>query len=186
MFLSGVVQQWAKSKKIGEAMTHPIIASARRGNLEDADRLLTLDAGASMFVDDKGWTAAHYAAQLGKLPVLQRLHESNSRVLLTPTSTGAGKQPAHLAADWNELEVLQWIAGVDPTLLETVDKMDRTAVSTVAEKRFGGSAERARSWLGLGSESTVRPLHFCATLCKLIINYPRPLTLHCPDTCFDS
>ena len=137
-------------------MTHPIIASARRGNLADANRLLMQDAGAVMFVDDKGWTAAHYAAQLGKLPVLQRLHESNCRVLWTPTTTGVGKQPAHLAAEWKELEVLQWIAGVDPALLEAVDDMGRTAVSIVAEKRCGGSTERARSWLGLGSGSTVR------------------------------
>ena len=134
-----------------------------------------------MFVDDKGWTAAHYAAQLGKLPVLQRLHESNSMVLLAHTSTGAGKQPAHLAAEWKELEVLQWIAGVDPALLETLDKMDRTAVSIVAEKRFGGSAERARSWLGLGSGSTVRPLPFSTTLWKLNC-YESPRTPHCPNT----
>jgi len=136
-------------------MTHPIIASARRGNLADTNRLLSQDAEVAMFVDDKGWTAAHYAAQLGKLPVLQRLHESNSRVLWTPTPTGAGKQPAHLAAEWKELEVLQWIAGVDPALLEAVDKMGRTALSIVADKRCGGSTERARSWLGLGSGSTV-------------------------------
>ena len=132
-------------------MMHPIIASARLGNLADTDQLLTEDAGAALFVDDKGWTAAHYAAQLGHLSVLQRLHESHPSVLSTPIPTGAGKRPAHLAAEWKSQAVLQWIAGVDPALLMTADKMGRTAVSIVSKESCGGSAESARALLGLGS-----------------------------------
>lgn len=53
-------------------MTHPIIAAAQKPpnfGLTDTNLLLTQDAGAALFVDDHGWTAAHYAAQLRNLSV---------------------------------------------------------------------------------------------------------------------
>jgi len=149
-------------------MTLPIITSATYGNLAEVDWLLMEDAGVAMFVDDKGLTVAHYAAQFGMLSVLQRLHKSNSRVLSTSTPRGACKQPAHLAAQFNERKVLQWIACVDPALLETADNMDRTAMSIVARKKCESSTERARLWLGLGSVSTVRALTFLALLPNLV------------------
>lgn len=149
-----------------------IVEFARSGNLAMVEKLLERDADAALKMDTKGWTAGHYAALLGHIDILKRLYAANAAVLCIPAAKGAGKYPAHMAVEHDEQAVLKWISSVDPALLSAPDKMGKSAIMMVAEKRCRGSTQSAHEWLGLGADvrilSQSNPLFVISVFCIFV------------------
>ncbi len=125
-----------------------LIESTKDDKYEEVDRILGQDRSLALGFDDRGWTAAHYAAALGNFRILRRLHDCNPQSLSLQT-TQTGELPAHKAARFTEsnVEVLCWMAQVAPSSLEALDWKDRSAIGMIAESDFRGSVHEAQAWL---------------------------------------
>lgn len=80
--------------------------------------------------DCQGWSPVHYAAQLGRVRIVQILHEIKSESLMEQDINL--KTPLHIAVSWNQKEVVDLFVGLPAFDLDMQDAAGDTALHLAA------------------------------------------------------
>ena len=119
----------------------PIISSAVIGNNVELLKCLITRGADPTLIDSRGWSALHFAAQIGAIDILDLLIHDKRTIKLFESQNDLGQTPFMIAVFWNQVDTVRYLIESGLDFVGIADKKGNTALHLAARLNHFSIAE---------------------------------------------